>query len=95
MTAILSPFTAADAYWAMAIDTDNDEAETGAGVSYERCIDWLAELQQSTDDAQLRALVADTLYDLERLGRFGADMRDVVLGALASIEVAFEISAAR
>lgn len=92
MTATLTPLAAADSYWAVA--NDDDLCEAPATISADRCLAWLHDLAASTDDPQLHALVAETITDLTRLGRYGADMEDLVLGALASIEVAFEVRAA-
>ncbi len=88
----LAPLSAADAFWAVA--NDDDLCDDPASISVERCVQWLRALQRTTVDSQLIALVDDTLDDLARLGRFGRDMEDIVLGALASVEVAFEMAAA-
>lgn len=87
-----APLSAADAFWAVA--NDDDLCDEPGSISLERCVQWLRSLQRTTVDPQLIALVDDTLEDLARLGRFGRDMEDVVLGALASVEVAFELAAA-
>jgi hypothetical protein len=91
MTVILTPITASDAYWSVA--NDENRIEDNGLISFDRCVDWLLDLQQSTSDEGLRGLIADTLLDLRLLGPFDADIEDVVLGALASIEVAFEVAA--
>ncbi len=91
-TDTFAPLSAADAFWAVA--NDDDLCEEPASISLERCVQWLRSLQRTTVDPQLIALVDDTLDDLARLGRFGRDMEDAVLGALASVEVAFELAAA-
>ncbi|MEZ5412545.1 MAG: hypothetical protein R2761_31210 [Acidimicrobiales bacterium] len=89
----LSPAETADAFWAAT--NDDDPFVTDATVSPERCLAWLGGLLASTDDPGLRDLVTDTIDDIRRLGRFGRDLEDVILGALASIEVAFEVAGAR
>ena len=64
-------------------------AEAG-GPTFEHCERWLAQrlarIDERSDapDPVLRLLVADTL----------ADLRALVLGTLASIEIAFEVQAA-
>lgn len=80
-----------ESFWRAAFDDARE-----ATLSIDRCIDWLLDLYQSTDHPVLRALVADTLDDLRAVGVDGLgfaelDLDDVVLGALASIETAFEI----
>jgi hypothetical protein len=92
MTATLSPITASNAFWSVA--NDDDLCEAASSISPERCITWLLDLQASTSDQQLKDLVDETVADVRALGRFGGDMEDVVLGALASIEVAFEVRTA-
>jgi hypothetical protein len=81
--------TTSEAFWSAAID---DEAGNGS-ISFDRCVDWLLDLYQSTDDTGLRALIADVLDDLRQLGPIEDELEDVVLGALVSIEVAFEVRA--
>ena len=88
MTAITSDTTAA--FWSVATD---EAADTP--ISFDRCVDWLLDLYQSTSDAQLRCLVTDVLQDLRELGPIEGEFEDIVLGALASVEVAFEIAAGR
>jgi hypothetical protein len=88
VTAIATPITTSEAFWSAATD------ETGCGsISFDRCVDWLLDLYQSTDDTLLRNLIADVLDDLRQLGPVTDEFEDVVLGALASIEVAFEVRA--
>lgn len=79
-----------ESFWTVAL-----EGAPEASLSIDRCIDWLLDLYQSTDIDQLRALVSDVLDDLravsaEGLGFAELDLDDVVLGALASVETAFE-----
>lgn len=75
-------------------------ADPAAAVTYEQCERWLVhrlvcvDERSASPDPVLRALVADTLADLRALGSLDADLEDVMLGALASIEVAFEVQAA-
>ncbi|MEZ5225268.1 MAG: hypothetical protein R2710_00945 [Acidimicrobiales bacterium] len=80
-----------ESFWSAAFDEARE-----AMLSIDRCIDWLLDLYQSTEHPALRELVADMLDDLravsaEGLGFADLDLDDVVLGALASIETAFEI----
>ena len=68
----------------------------GASLSLDRCIDWLLDLHQSTDDRRLRVLISEVLDDLRAVaehpsGLAGLGIDDIVLGALASVEAAFEI----
>ena len=92
MAALITPEVTSEAFWAVA---NGDEDLDATPISYERCIDWLLDVQQSTDDQQLRALVADVLRDVQALGPINGDreLESVVLGALASVEVAFEVAA--
>ena len=87
MTAIVTPDLPSAAFWSVAAD----ESEH---VSYERCLDWLLDLRQSTDDPQLLALVDDVLGDVRALGSVSGDseLESLLLGALASVEVAFELA---
>jgi hypothetical protein len=86
VTAIATPITTSEAFWSAAVD------ETGPGsISFDRCVDWLLDLYQSTDDADLRVLITEVLDDLRGLGPIEGEFEDVVLGALVSIEVAFEV----
>ncbi len=80
-----------ETFWSAAFDDARE-----ATLSIDRCIDWLLDLYQSTTHAVLRELVSDVLDDLRAVGCEGIgfaalDLDDVVLGALASIETAFEI----
>ncbi len=79
--------SASEAFWAAA----SDEHST---ISFDRCTDWLLDLFQTTQDAQLRALITEVLDDLRALGPVEGEFEDIVLGALASVEVAFEIKMA-
>lgn len=94
MTAILAPTSASEAFWSVAIDEIGFET-AAHHISYERCIDWLLDLHQSTKDPQLQGLVADVLVDVREIGRFSCDseLESLVLGALASVEIAFELAA--
>ncbi len=76
------------------------EGAPGASLSIDRCIDWLLDLYQSTQHQQLRDLVAEVLDDLRAVGADGLgfaelNLDDVVLGALASVETAFDVVEAR
>lgn len=80
-----------ESFWIAAFENARE-----ATLSIDRCIDWLLDLYQSTEHADLRALVADVLDDLRAVGADGLgfaelDLDDVVLGALASVETAFEM----
>ena len=88
MTATL-PTATCEAFWATATDEDTVDY-----ISFDRCVDWLLDLHQSTDDVQLKALVSEVLEDLRALGPVQDELEDVIFGALASVEVAFEIRAA-
>ncbi len=76
----------AGAFWSVVTDHDGPSA-----ISFDRCVDWLLDLHQSTADAGLRMLITDVLEDLRELGPIEGEFEDVVLGALASVEVAFEM----
>lgn len=101
MTATVTPITAeipegepsptiGEQFWDAAAA---DDPRTGP-ISFDRCVDWLLGLHDSTADPGLRALVVEVLIELRRLGPVEGDFEDVVLGALASIEAAFEIRGA-
>ena len=83
-----------DAFWSTAT------SDGGAGaISVSRCIDWLLDLRQATDKTDLRGLVDEVLDELQTLNSIdantaGLEMGDLVLGALASVEVAFEVATA-
>ncbi len=61
---------------------------------FDRCVDWLLTLHDQTADPDLRQLVTDVLVELRALGPIEPEIHDLVLGALASVQSAFEISAA-
>jgi hypothetical protein len=61
---------------------------------FDRCVDWLLSLYAQTTDPVLQDLVADVLDELREIGPVTGEFADVVLGALASVEIAFEIPAA-
>jgi hypothetical protein len=86
VTATATPITTSEAFWSAA----SDETALGS-ISFDRCVDWLLDLYQSTTDTMLRDLITDVLDDLRMLGPIEGEFEDVVLGALASIEVAFEV----
>ncbi|MDH3679675.1 MAG: hypothetical protein OEV40_06960 [Acidimicrobiia bacterium] len=71
-----------------------NEAFGSEELSFDRCVDWLLTLHESTTDPQLQRLAIDVLAELRELGPGAGEFADVVLGALASVEVAFEIAAA-
>lgn len=89
MTMMMTPTETSEAFWASA--TDHDETSF---LSFDRCVDWLLDLYRSTEDEDLRLLVSDVISDLRALGPIEGEFEDVVLGALASVETAFEIKAA-
>ncbi len=74
------------AFWSTVTDHDGP-----APISFDRCVDWLLDLHQTTTDADLRLLITDVLDDLRELGPIEGEFEDVVLGALASVEIAFEM----
>lgn len=61
---------------------------------FDRCVDWLLSLYGATTDPVLRDLVTDVLDELREIGPVSGEFADVVLGALASVELAFELPAA-
>jgi hypothetical protein len=79
-----------EAFWNSVTDHDGP-----APISFDRCIDWLLDLYQVTRDAQLRTLIAEVLDDLRDLGPVEGEFEDMVLGALASVEAACDVVAAR
>ena len=89
MTAIQTHSTispTAAAFWSAAEADDQP-------ISYDRCVDWLLDLRQSTDDPGLQALIGEVLAELQELAPFVDELSDLVLGAIASVEVALEIAA--
>ena len=68
--------------------------ETADAVFFDRCVDWLLTLHDSTNDPVLRGLASDVLAELREIGPVTGEFADVVLGALASVEVAFDLPAA-
>ncbi len=81
--------SASEAFWAAAGTGDEF-----VSISFDRCVDWLLDLYQATEDSQLRLLITEVLDDLRQLGPVEGAFEDVVLGALASVEAAFEIKLA-
>lgn len=79
-----------DAFWSSVTDHDGP-----APISFDRCVDWLLDLYQVTVDAQLRTLITEVLDDLRAIGPVEGAFEDVVLGALASVEAACDVVAAR
>ena len=75
-----------EAFWTTVTDH-----EGSAPISFDRCVDWLLDLYQDTNDAQLRTLISEVLDDLRALGPVEDEFEDIVLGALASVEAAFEM----
>lgn len=84
------PSDTCEAFWNTVADHDGP-----ATISFDRCVDWLLDLYQVTVDVQLRALITDVLDDLRALGPVEGEFEDIVLGALASVEAAFDVVAAR
>lgn len=75
-----------EAFWTTVTDHDGP-----APISFDRCVDFLLDLYQDTTNAQLRTLISEVLDELRQLGPVEGMFEDVVLGALASVEVAFEM----
>lgn len=78
--------TTTEAFWAASVNPT--EFST---ISFDRCVDWLLDLYQTTQDADLRLLITEVLDDLRSLGPVEGEFEDIVLGALVSVEAAFEI----
>ena len=88
-TATADSFAVADTtatFWATV--TDHSEP---APISFDRCVDFLLDLYQDTTSTQLRTLISEVLDDLRELGPVEGEFEDIVLGALASVEAAFEM----
>lgn len=77
-----------DAFWSSV--TGHEGAST---ISFDRCVDWLLDLYQITPDPRLRLLISEVLDELRELGPVEGEFEDVVLGALASVEAAFDVVA--
>lgn len=86
VTAILNPTTVSDDFWSAAHPADGSP-----GICFDRCVDWLLGMSESTTDPHLRLLVADVLNDLRALGPVEGVFEEVVVDALASVEAAFDI----
>ncbi len=69
-------------------------SNTDDPLFFDRCVDWLLSLHESTTDPALLDLVTDVLDELREIGPVSGEFADVVLGALASVELAFELPAA-
>lgn len=76
-----------EAFWATATDHDDE-----GFISFDRCTDWLLDLYRATEDTDVRLLITEVLTDLREIGPVEGAFEDVVLGALASVEIAFELS---
>lgn len=61
---------------------------------FDRCVDWLLSLHDETSDPQLRQLVTDVLVELRAMGPVTEEFVPLVLGALGSVQSAFEITQA-
>ncbi len=94
MSITMTAINASEAFWSAAEDTGND-ITAEALISYERCVSWLRDLHQSTTDPSLQRLVSDVRSDLGGLGpvRSDRELESLVLGALSSVEIAFEVAA--
>ena len=68
--------------------------DTADEAFFDRCVDWLLSLYDATSDPMLRELVTDVLDELREIGPVTGEFADVVLGALTSVELAFELPAA-
>jgi hypothetical protein len=79
-----------DAFWTSVTDHDGPSS-----ISFDRCVDWLLDLYQAATDARLHVLISEVLDDLRELGPIEGEFEDVVLGALASVEAAFDVIAAQ
>ena len=65
-----------------------------ATISFDRCVDWLLSLYADTSDRDLKTMIVEVLGELRAIGPVDGAFEDIVLGALASVESAFEIAAA-
>ncbi len=88
MTALMTPTHSSEAFWGAAIDE-----ESASFLSFDRCVDWLLDLYRQTDDQDLQLLIGEVIDDLRALGPIDGEFEDIVLGALASVETAFEVKA--
>ena len=88
MTALMTPTHSSEAFWGAAIDEDSTSF-----LSFDRCVDWLLDLYGQTTDEDLQLLIGEVIDDLRALGPIEDEFEDIVLGALASVETAFEIKA--
>ncbi len=64
-------------------------------LSPRRCQQWLNQMRGYSADHRIHGLIDDVSRELRELGQFGAELTDVVVGALASIEAAFELAPAQ
>ncbi len=76
--------------------------ERSAGISVQRCIDWLLDLYQATTSEELRLLIGEVIEDIDMLASMAGspsvdgeledgELEDMVLGAMASVEAAVEL----
>lgn len=63
-------------------------------ISFDGCVDWLLSLYADTSNRELKTMIVEVLGELRAIGPVEGTFEDVVLGALASVESAFEIAAA-
>ena len=85
---VTTPTHSSEAFWGAATDL-----ESVSYLSFDRCVDWLLDLYRHTDDEDLQLLIGEVIDDLRALGPIEDEFEDIVLGALASVETAFEIKA--
>ena len=58
-----------------------------------QCHRWLERMQESTTDQGVRLLIDDVRDDLWAVGSVEGELGDLVLGALASVAAAVDVSA--
>lgn len=85
-TTALTVTDTTEAFWTTVTDHDGPSP-----ISFDRSVDFLLDLYQDTTSSQLRTLISEVLDDLRELGPVEGEFEDVVLGALASVETAFEM----
>lgn len=54
-------------------------------------VDWLEQALERAETAQTRRLIADVLGDVRALGPIDDDLVELVIGALASVDVALDL----
>jgi len=91
-TPLADPYAVSEAYWTAAEHADYD------GISVGRCIDWMLDMRRTAASTTIERLIDEVLEDITELlaytGSSDAEiepyLEDAVLGAMASVEAAYD-----